>query len=96
MVCIGTCTLVRIRWSKHRSYSFFFGIRICYTLHVCKYKDACGWLINPVGKTSNVIWSMCCDLACYWCRVGPTAPEIIHDPRPPHPPVGLHLHAAEV
>jgi hypothetical protein len=34
---------------------FFFGIRICYTLHVCKYKDACGRLNDPVGKRVNVI-----------------------------------------
>ncbi len=31
------------------SIGFFFGICICYTQHVCKYKDACGRLCDPVG-----------------------------------------------
>ena len=35
---------------------FFFGICICYTLHVCKYQDVCGRLGDPVGKSVNLIY----------------------------------------
>ena len=31
----------RRAWRRLHFLFFFFGIRICYTLHVCKYEDAC-------------------------------------------------------
>jgi hypothetical protein len=38
---------------------FFFGIRICYTLHVCKYKDVCGQHSDPIGKNGNNVILVC-------------------------------------
>ena len=76
---------------------FFFGICICYTLHVCGYKDVCGRLGDPIGERDDVVY-LCVVIwhvggVVYWAL---RPMRIIRDPHPLHPPVGLRVAIAMV